>query len=221
MGVTLLDRLAVIMGRATMEFEFAGEAEVLRAMAENRGVILLTAHVGSWELGGHVIARHGRPVNLVVLEREEQRIRQMFDAALRARKFNILTTSDDPLRSIPIVAALRRGEIVALHGDRTFGREAAVEVPFLGVPARFPTGPYLLAAATGAPIIPVFALRTRLRHYRFISFPAQYVRHERGPAQAAAVRACVAAYVAHLTTVVQQYPEQWYNFYPFWDETTG
>ncbi|HVM60827.1 MAG TPA: hypothetical protein VMV72_08170 [Verrucomicrobiae bacterium] len=218
MGVSLLDRAAVIIGRARMQFDFADEAEVLRALAEERGVILVAAHAGSWELGGHLMARHGRPVNLVVLEREEQRLRQMFDEALRAKKFNILTANDDPLRSIPIVAALRRGELVALHGDRTFGSDATVRLPFLGEPASFPTGPYLLAAATGAPIIHVFAMRTKLRHYRFIAFPARHVPRERGPAQQTVLRECVAEYVDHLTTVLKQYPFQWYNFYPFWND---
>ena len=219
-GITLLDRAAVIMGKAQMHFDFEGEAEVLRAIGEERGVILLAAHAGSWEMGGHIIARHGCPVNLVVLDRDEQRIRQMFDEALRAKKFNILTASNDPLRSIPIVAALRRGELVALHGDRTFGSDATVRVPFLGAPATFPIGAYLLAAATGAPVIHVFAMRVKLRHYRFISFPAQHIPRERGPAQQAILADAAAQYVAHLTAVLKQYPFQWYNFYPFWDENT-
>ena len=171
-------------------------------------------------MSGHVIARYGRPVNLIVVEREEQRIRQMFDEALRAKKFNILTASNDPLRSIPIIAALRQGEIVALHGDRTFGSSATVRIPFLGLPATFPVGAYLLAAATGAPVTQGFAMRVKLRHYRFLSFPAQHVPRERGPAQQAILRECAEQYAANLTSVLKQYPFQWYNFYPFWDENT-
>ena len=218
-GINLIDRIAVIMGKSKIECDFAGEPEVLRALAENRGVILLAAHVGSWDVGGHLIARHGRPVNLVVLEREAEHIRRLFAEALRGKKFNILTATDDPLRSVPIVAALRRGELVALHGDRALGA-AAVTLPFLGAPARFPVGPYILAAVTGAPIIHVFAMREKLGRYRFLSFPAQHIPRERGPGQDAILRDCAAEYVAHLTTVVKQYPFQWYNFYPFWDENT-
>jgi predicted LPLAT superfamily acyltransferase len=219
-GVTLLDRAAVIMGHGYVECSFEGEPEILKALAEEKGVILLSAHLGSWEMGGQLIARHGRPVNLVVLEREQEQIRRLFERALQGRKFQILTTSDDPLRSVPIAAALRRGEMVALHGDRTFGTDATVRIPFLGAPATFPVGPYLLAAATGAPLIHVFAVREKLRSYRFLSFPAQHVPRERGPAQAAILNRCATQYVEHLTSVLKEYPFQWYNFYPFWDENT-
>jgi predicted LPLAT superfamily acyltransferase len=218
MGVTLLDRIAIINGTGKFQFDYAGEQALLQVLAENRGAILLTAHAGSWEMGGHLLARHGRPINIVVLEREEQRIREMFDAALRARQFNILTASADPLRSVPIMAALRRGEMVAMHGDRTFGSDAVTRVPFFGAPASFPVGAYLLSAATGAPVLQVFAVRVKLRRYRFVSFPALRVARERGPAQQAILRQCAEQYVANLETVLREFPFQWYNFYPFWDE---
>jgi len=219
-GITLLDRIAVIMGKTKIHCDLDGEPEVLRAMAEERGVILLAAHVGAWEMGAHMVARHGRPVNLVVLERDEQRIRQMFDEALQARRFHILTATDDPLRSVLIMAALRRGEFVALHGDRVFGGAATV-IPFLGSPAPFPVGPYLLAAISGAPIVHVFVVREKLGRYRFLSFPAQHVNRVRGADQETILQDCVRAYADHLTSVLKQYPFQWYNFYPFWDENTA
>lgn len=216
-GVTLLDRAAVIMGRSRIECVFDGEEQIVRAIAEGRGVILLAAHVGSWEIGGHLLARHGRPVNLVVLEREAEGIRQLHAEALRAKRFQVLTATDDPLRVVPIVAALRRGELVALHGDRVFGGASAT-IPFLGAPAAFPVGAYLLAAATGAPIVHAFAVRERLGHYRFLSFPLQHVPRRRGPEQAALLEACARDYAAHLTEVLKRHPFQWYNFYPFWAE---
>ena len=178
------------MNQTQMRFDFEGAPEVERAIGEERGLILLSAHAGSWQMGGHLLATPGRTVNLVVLEREEQRIRQMYDEALREKKFHILTATDDPLRSIAIVAALRRGEIVALHGDRTFGSTAAVRIPFLGLPASFPVGPYLLAAATGAPVVHAFAVREKVGHYRFVCFPARHVARERGSAQEEILRRC-------------------------------
>ena len=216
-GIALLDRTAVIMGRSRIQCVFDGEAQVKEAMAEERGVILLAAHVGSWEIGGHLLSRHGRPVNLVVLERDGEGTRQVHAEALRAKRFQILTATDDPLRVVPIVAALRRGELVALHGDRVFGG-ASTTIPFLGSPAAFPVGAYLLAAATGAPIIHAFAVRERLGHYRFLGFPVQHVPRRRGPEQAAVLEACARDYAAHLASVLRQYPFQWYNFYPFWAE---
>jgi predicted LPLAT superfamily acyltransferase len=219
-GVTLLDRLAVIMGRGHMEFVMEDEARFHEFLDQGRGIILLGAHVGGWEMAGHLLGRLGRPVNLVVLEKEEAHVRALFDRALQARQFRILTTDSHPLRSIPIMAALRRGEIVALHGDRAFGG-SEVRVPFLGGMACFPVGGYMLAAVTGAPVFQVFAVREKIGHYRFFTFPAQSVEKgllRQGPE---AFRDHVQVYAERLASVARQYPLQWYNLYAFWDDEPG
>jgi predicted LPLAT superfamily acyltransferase len=122
------------------------------------------------------------------------------------------------LRSIPISAALRRGEIVCLLGDRSFGG-ADIRVPFFGSPARFPVGPYLLAAVSGAPIFQTFVVREKLGHYRFFSFPAKFIPREILRAGTEALQPHVAEYAARLAGVAGKYPFQWFNIYPFWDET--
>jgi predicted LPLAT superfamily acyltransferase len=217
-GVTLLDRLAVIMGRAKIECTHEGEVLFKDYLDRGQGVILLGAHVGSWEIGGHLLGRLGKPVNVVVLEKDEARIRHLFDRALASKMFNLIATDGHPLRGIPIAAALRRGEIVALLGDRSFGGED-VRAPFLGSHARFPAGPYLLAAVTGAPIFQTFVVRERPGHYRFFSFPAKFISREILRAGTAALQPHVAEYAARLAEVARQYPFQWFNIYPFWDET--
>lgn len=218
-GVTLLDRVAVVSGRAEMQFQRDGEAAFREILDRGQGMILLGSHIGGWEIGGHLLGRDGFTVNLVVIEREEARLRQLFDRALDGKRFKILTADEHPLRSIPIVTALRRGEIVALHGDRAFGGED-VAVPFLGGTARFPTGPYRLAAISGAPIVQVFSVRERLGHYRFFTFPATRVGRDLLRAPAEALRVHVAQYAERLASVARQYPFQWQNLYPFWDATS-
>jgi predicted LPLAT superfamily acyltransferase len=219
-GVTLLDRLAVISGKAPIECQFEGESQFREYLGRGKGIILVGAHVGSWEIGGHLLGRLGTPVNVVVLDKDEARLRHLYNDALETRTFRFLTTDGHPLRSIAIAAAVRRGEIVALLGDRTFGGSDCA-VDFLGAAARFPTGPYLLAAATGAPIFQVFAVRERLGRYRFFSFPAELVDRAvlRGGEPAVAPR--VALYAQRLAEVARQYPYQWHNYYPFWESGPG
>jgi predicted LPLAT superfamily acyltransferase len=217
-GITLLDRLAVIMGRSKIRCRFEGEDQFRELLERGQGVILLSAHLGSWEIGGHLLGRLGKPVNVVVLETEEERVRQLFARALQAKQFRLLTTDQHPLRSIPIIAALRRGEIVALHGDRSIGG-ADLPVEFLGDRARFPVGPYLLAAVSGAPIFEVFIVRERLGQYRFFSFPATSVPKALLRAGTEALGPYVNEYAQRVATVARQYPFQWCNFYPFWENT--
>jgi len=214
-GVLMLDRMAVIMGRKTVQCRFEGEAPLKEALDRGKGIILLGAHLGSWEIGGQLLERLGKPVNLVVLEKEEARIRQLFDRALENRKFQLLATDGHPLRSIPILAALRRGEIVALHGDRSFGGKD-LAVPFLGGVARMPVGPWHLAAASGAPVFQVFVVRERLGHYRFYSCEGRTLPRSLLRAEPSAFQECVSGYAARLEEAARQYPFQWCNFYPYW-----
>jgi predicted LPLAT superfamily acyltransferase len=216
MGVTLLDRLAMLMGCSRLECRIEGEAEFKAALDQGKGILLLGAHVGSWEIGGQLLSRLGKPVNLVVLEKEVTQVRGLFDRAMEERQFRLLTTDEHPLRSIPIMAALKRGEIVALHGDRSFGG-ADLMVSFLGDPARFPVGAYQLAAFSGAPIFQGFAVRERMGQYRLFTFPPKYVSREMRRAALEMWQAHVAEYAANLESVVRRYPFQWYNFYPFWE----
>ena len=215
-GVTLLDRLAFFIGRNKFECRLTGDELLKEQLDQGKGVILLGAHVGSWEIGGQLLVSLGKPVNLVVMEKEATQIRVLFERALRGRQFRLLTIDDHPLRSIPIIAALRRGEIVALHGDRSFGG-ADLSIPFLGAPARFPLGAYRLSAASGAPIFHVFSLREKIGQYRFFAHPAKAVGRELLRAGDDAIRPYVLQFVERLTHVVRQYPFQWCNFYPFWE----
>ncbi|MEI7733620.1 MAG: hypothetical protein WCO56_28905 [Verrucomicrobiota bacterium] len=217
-GVTLLDRLGVIMGQARMEYSFENEALFREYLGRGQGIILLGAHLGSWDLGGHLLGRLDKPVNLIVLEKEEAQIRKLYSQALAAKQFQLLSTDGHPLRSIPIIAALRRGEIVALHGDRTFGG-AAQAAPFLGGTAQFPVGAFLLAAASGAPIFQVFSVREKIGHYRCYTFPPQFLDRKLLRATPEQLQPYVNEYADRLAEFARRYPYQWSNFYPFWEET--
>lgn len=218
-GVTLVDRLAVLMGRRQIACVFEGEELFKPHLEQRRGIILVGAHVGCWELGGHFLGRFDIPVNLVVIERELAGIQRLLDSVTGGKRFRILTADDNPLRSVPILAALRRGEIVALLGDRSFGG-ADVEVSFLGGQVRLPVGPYRLAAASGAPLFHVFVVREKLGRYRFVAFPPESVSREEIRSDRDAAQTRVQRYAERLETLVRQYPFQWANFFPYWERTS-
>ncbi len=219
-GVTLVDRLAVLTGRSRVECVFEGEELFKAHLEQRRGIILVGAHVGCWELGGHFLGRLAIPVNLVVIERELADIQRLLNAVTGRNRFRILTADDNPLRSVVILAALRRGEIVALLGDRSFGG-ADAEVSFLGGKLRLPTGLYHLAAASGAPLFQVFTVREKLGRYRFVAFPPESVSREELRTAPDAVQARVQRYAQRLEGFVRRYPFQWANFFPYWDDTAG
>jgi predicted LPLAT superfamily acyltransferase len=132
-------------------------------------------------------------------------------------RFRLVALTGAATDAIPLVAAMRRGEVVAMMGDRPYGT-ASARIPFLGAPASFPTGAYVMAAIAGAPLVHVFSVREAGGHYRFTGFPVQRpqmpARDERG----GYLRECATRFARDLEPIVKRNPLQWYNFYPFWDD---
>jgi predicted LPLAT superfamily acyltransferase len=217
-GQALVDRIAILAGNTRhFSFAFDGEQNLRSAAAEGKGVLLLTAHVGNWEVAGQLLSRLGVPVNVTGFDLEVPEIRALLDRAQTGQKFQMIPLTGTATDAIPLVAALRRGEVVAMAGDRAYGSPSA-RVPFLGGTASFPVGAYVLAAIADAPLVQVFSLRQRGGHYQFYGLPA--VRPYRPPHQKrdAHLRQCTGQFAANLERIVKLDPLQWYNFFPFWDE---
>ncbi|HXH81848.1 MAG TPA: lysophospholipid acyltransferase family protein, partial [Candidatus Tectomicrobia bacterium] len=116
---------------------------------------------------------------------------------------------DGPGVGVALVAALRRGDVVALQGDRAIGTRGDIAVPFFGRPAWFPVGPFVLARAAGVPVVPAFCLLGPNARYRVELAPPMHVA--RGEEEAAARR-----WVAVLEGIVRGHPTQWFNFFDVW-----
>lgn len=214
-GRALIDRTAVLAGDTkNLSFSFDGEHHVRQVLTEGHGVLLLTAHFGNWEAAGQLLTRLDVPINVTGFDKESAGIRSLLQQSSKA-KFRLLPLTGSPTDAIPLVAALRRGEIVAMLGDRAYGSSAA-SIPFIGGTAAFPIGAYVLAAIAGAPLVHVFNLREPGGHYRFFGFPPQRPQMPSRDQRDAYLRDCVACFASDLETILKRDPLQWYNFYPFW-----
>jgi len=216
-GRALIDRVAILGGDSRhFSFFFDGEHFVRDAVAEGHGVLLLTAHLGNWEAAGHLLCRLDVPVNVTGFDLETPQIRALLDGASKA-KFRLVPLTGSPTDAIPLVAAMRRGEVVAMLGDRVYGSPSTT-VAFLGGTAAFPIGAYVLAAIAGAPLVHVFNLREPGGHYRFFGFPPERLEMPPHDQRDDYLRACATRFAHNLETVLKRDPLQWYNFYPFWDQ---
>jgi len=197
------DRLAALVGSVS---------GADRVVGLSGGVISLTAHVGNWELAGRLLARRAARATHVVVAEEEGRELERW---LRRNGDGVhFVTRSRPTVSLALVAALRRGEIVALQGDRALGTRGDALVPFFGRPAPFPLGPFLLAGAVGVPIVPAFCVLDADYRYRVIVPEPLRVRP-------GGERDALAAWVAHLEALVRDRPTHWFNFFDIWDPFGG
>lgn len=132
-----------------------GNRELLDEMSAARGGLLVTAHLGNWELGGAIIASMGYPVTAVVLEQPEKRLDKLFQSYRQKRGLRVVHLGG---AARDLIHALRRKEFVALLADRDYTLRSH-PVRFFGAPAYLPRGPAWLSRRCRVPIMPGFMLR--------------------------------------------------------------
>jgi lauroyl/myristoyl acyltransferase len=172
------------------------------------GLVSLTAHLGNWELAGRLLASHAaRPTRVVVTEDEARALEPWVRRDGDGMRF---VPRSRPTVAVELVAALRRGEVVAMQGDRALGSRGDLLVPFFGCPAPFPLGPFLLARAAGVPVVPAFCLLGADRRYAVTVLEPMTVRPG---GEADALR----TWVGRLEALVRRQPTQWFNFFDVWN----
>jgi KDO2-lipid IV(A) lauroyltransferase len=214
---SLTDLYALHLGARAPEGDARCEGgdRIRAALAPGRGAIFATGHLGWWPLAPFLLDAHGLPVPTLAMAEEPSRALQAFEERLR-RRWRIVYTTRSPFASLPLLAALRRGELIAMQIDRHLGGPR-VAVPFFGQPAPFAAGPATLARATGAPILPSFLVREGRRLHATVEEP---IVVERTADRDADVRAATARLAEVYASYVRRHPLQWFTFYDFWSDET-
>jgi Kdo2-lipid IVA lauroyltransferase/acyltransferase len=192
-----------------------GDERLVVASREGKGAILLTAHVGNFELGGLFLAQLGLKVAAVYVPDPSPVIERHREDARRMLGVRGLPIDTSPFAFLPVRKALEENMCVAIQGDRDVSG-TGLEMPFFGKTASFPVGPFRLAQVSGAPIFPVFVLQDDDGLYRTIVEEAIRVENARGEEGEAAVTAALARFVASMERTIRAYPAQWYLFTRFW-----
>ncbi len=187
------------------------------ALRDGCGVVLVTGHFGNWDLAAQTLRAYDRPFN-VVMAHEANATTGGYAEAIRARAgVRVLYADSSVFSSLNMLRALRDNEIVAIQLDRTAGAADGMRlVPFFGAAAPFPSGPFVLARLAGAPILPIFFPRLGRRHYG-VRLGA-HVTLPRAAHDDAALDRAMRAVVAELEAMVREFPQQWFQFAPFWPE---
>ncbi len=209
-GHTLVDMMVLGMfGPTSMTVESPDHDRLREISSADRGLIVLHAHLGCWQIGMSTLGQFPKPVSIVMIP--EPRTTSMFPPGV---------TVIDPRTGMQAVMemtqALLRNEIVTMMGDRSFGDDTnAAAVQFLSGTARFPITPYRLASATGAAVLVLTApklahAKYAMRLTKVIEVPPGVGRRAENYAPYAQQYAdCLADFVAH-------FPWQYNNFYDLW-----
>ncbi len=192
-----------------------GEEHFTGARRSGRGTLLLTAHMGNPEVGAVAFGTHFEPIH-VLYWRDRFATAEEFRTRMRLRgNVHGIPVDASPFSVVPALRALEGGGIVAAHGDRDFNGQGW-PVEFFGAEARFPPGPFLLAARARALVVPTFVLLTPERRFHVIhEEPMEFGGSDDVEK---CVRAAMQVWAGILERRIREHPEQWYCFYPFWGE---
>ena len=218
---TITDNARFRLLRTIPDWDFEGIENFETLQSYSGGAILLTAHMGSYDLGAALFAELTTRRIVMVRAPEADPETRQFEERVHEEKgvgglrvgFN--TTASD--LAFDLLSALQSGEIVAIQGDRVTPGVATVETTLFGKRTRIPAGPFALAMATQAPIFPLFVMRTGRRRYCLLTHePIKLVRTSRDRDDD--IRRGVDEWVRALETAIRRGWQQWFAFEPYSEE---
>lgn len=204
------------VNRAEFSYEIEG-AEYLEQLGLAKGALVLTAHMGNYDLGAALFAqKFNREISMVrAPEPDEQSAHHLTEAVARTGEgaVKIAYSTDGALLSFDLLGALRRGEIVSIQGDRIMPGVATVEGRMFGQRVEVPNGPFTLAQVAQVPLFPLFIARAGYRRYRIIvREPIFIARSHRSRDED--IASGVAVWCKVLEETIAHHWDQWFAFGP-------
>jgi KDO2-lipid IV(A) lauroyltransferase len=208
--------------RLTTDRSFRVEPEAIETWNEvarpDRGLVLVTAHLGNYEVGSMLPAqRERRRVHLVREPEADAKAQAFFEnvlAGFMQSQYTMHFQSDDPLQGMELLDALRRGDIVAVQGDRPRAGARSIDATLFGRPFPLPPGPAALARTADVPLLPVFVFREGRRRYRVVFRPP--IRAPRSDDRAADLATTMRRVAAEIEWAIRRAPHQWFCFKQLW-----
>lgn len=217
---TIADNVRFKELRVGPDWQFSGVEHFEELQSCAGGAIILTAHMGNYDLGAHLFAEISRRPLVMVRAPENDPETRRYEEELHDRTVTPALKIDFSTRAselaLDLLHALQRGEIIAIQGDRVTPGISSLPATFFGVPARFPAGPFALAMAARVPVFPLFIVRRGRRRYELIvGKPFEVAR---GRDRAASFERALADWTQELEQVVRMGWHQWFAFQPFAEE---
>ncbi len=214
-GWSLADAATYRLSKARFRYEVEGARFMEQLTASKGGGIVLTAHMGNYNLGAGLFAeRFHRGIRMVRAPEPDALAGEHFDLALQESTAGAVTVgySDDGTSlAFDLLKDVRAGEIISIQGDRVVGKVAHAPVTFFGHRVLFPNGPFVLSLVSETPLHPLFIVRTGYRKYKIIA-REPIVCARGGATRAQVIADAMQRWATVLEEIVNAYWPQWFAF---------
>lgn len=211
-GQVILDRFAFYSGKR-FNINIIGNEKYEELINGENGFLMLSSHVGNYELAGYHLKAKNKSIYALIYGGETETVMKNRSKMFEGHNINMIPVTPDMSHLFEINNALREGNIVSMPGDRIFGSTKYLDLMFLGERAKFPLGPFAIAAQREVPILSVFVMKESTNNYTI------YVKRIDSTATNRKERIDFMAkqFVSNLEEVILNYPKQWFNYYNFWE----
>ena len=196
----------------------SGVEHLTAAREMGKGAIVVTGHLGHWELGGLMLARHGLPLTVITLEEPSTGLTRWREACRRQLGIKTITVGPGhPFAFVEMIQALRRNEFLAMLVDRPYNGTGTA-VRFFGHETQFSTAPALLHQHTGAAVLPAFVIQDGKGGYITMAEPIIPMEND-GANPQAALGTNTQRIASMFEGIIRRHPEQWFNYVPIWRQS--
>src|SRR5690606_603301 len=208
-GQTIIDKVAITAGLAhKYTYEFDG-IEHIRQLAKDKSAgILISAHVGNFEVSQYFMGEFDKRIYLVTTDEEQRAIKSYLSSIMAEPKTGFIVVKDDLSHVFTINQVIDRKEMICFTGDRFVGESKTLTAELMGQPARFPAGPFLISSRLQTPVLFVYVMRERNRHYHLYARTATFNHRD--------AHSLLQAFTQSIEQILEKYPLQWFNYYDFW-----
>ena len=212
-ATNVIDKFAMYAGKK-FDVKMDGFEQFKELDAREEGFVQLSSHIGNFEIAGYSLSTERKTMHALVFGGEKASVMRERDKKLETHHISLIPTREDMSHIFEMNNALSNGDIVSMPGDRIVGSTKTVGVNLLGAKAKLPIGPFLTPTMRGLDAIAINVMKTSAKGYTIYFNKLEYDhtanRNEK-------IRQLAEKYTLELEKMLKQYPEQWYNFYEFWD----
>ncbi|MDX1296553.1 MAG: lysophospholipid acyltransferase family protein, partial [Sulfurimonadaceae bacterium] len=209
-ALTIFDRF--IAKEGMQESRIAMErvnVENFHSITQTGGIVVLS-HLGNWAQSFKIFETFDVTLNIVMAEEVSDELSALESLASTNKRIKIIDMNAGMQTAVEIAGALMRKEVVIMMADRIVNEKKVLDIPFLGAPAPFNSGPFEVAAMRNAPMVGLCIVRSGDESLKIII--SDIIENQKDQD----ITLPMQQYVDFLDKTVRQYPLQWFNFYDFW-----
>jgi len=210
LGKTLIDDFAILTKhRNKYSYSETGEKHLIHLINKSQSAILISGHIGSWNIAGELLKKQKGIVNVVMFDGEAKKIKRLVEKTIGESNYKIIAIKDDLSHLFKIKTAVDNGELICIHADRYLEGANTITTKLFNKEVQFPLGPFAIASKLNIPYSFVFAIKESMYKYQFsatkpqLSNDPQIIANE---------------FAEVLSEKLSEYPEQWFNYFNIFED---